>query len=250
MNLKRKKIVIIWSAITLFCVLAPAAIIKLTFSHAFGSHKSAATVAHQKKADTTKASSSTSVFPGIPEAAGTSDVAVTEDRAPEKQPATKDENQAQQIAKELEGALANYRDGAYDQAFFTFNKLGRSRNSTAEAYLGVMYSLGQGTDKDLKQAVHWYRLAAHDHVAVAQYNLALMELTGKGTKMRPATALELFKQAADSGMELAQLEAGKLYLKGVDDAVEQDRDAAAHYLGLAAASGNTLAQQLIQENHL
>ena len=46
--------------------------------------------------------------------------------------------------------------------------------------LGVMYDIGQGVPQDYAEAVKWYRLAAEQNDAVAQYNLGAMYANGRG----------------------------------------------------------------------
>ena len=40
--------------------------------------------------------------------------------------------------------------------------------------LGKLYYLGEGVEKDLKEAMKWFRKAADQGIALAQYNLGLM----------------------------------------------------------------------------
>ncbi|RTL36102.1 MAG: sel1 repeat family protein [Candidatus Melainabacteria bacterium] len=46
----------------------------------------------------------------------------------------------------------------------------------AENDLGVMYELGVGVERNLKEAFQWYQRAASNGIAQSQYNLALMYL--------------------------------------------------------------------------
>jgi len=49
-------------------------------------------------------------------------------------------------------------------------------------HLGVSHEKGQGVEKDLRLAAHFYRLATTRHHVAAQYNLAVMMASGKGVK--------------------------------------------------------------------
>jgi TPR repeat protein len=49
-------------------------------------------------------------------------------------------------------------------------------------HLGVSYEKGQGVEKDLRLAAHFYRLATTRHHVATQYNLAVMMASGKGVK--------------------------------------------------------------------
>ena len=53
-------------------------------------------------------------------------------------------------------------------------------NASAQYNLGVMYQNGQGVPQDYKTAVKWYRLAAEQGNASAQGNLGVMYALGTG----------------------------------------------------------------------
>ena len=50
----------------------------------------------------------------------------------------------------------------------------------AQYNLGVMYDNGQGVPQNYAEAVKWYRLAADQGDASAQYNLGVMYDNGRG----------------------------------------------------------------------
>ena len=52
--------------------------------------------------------------------------------------------------------------------------LAQQGNSYAPFYLGLMYYNGEGVTQDYKQAVKWWRKAAEQGDASAQYSLGLM----------------------------------------------------------------------------
>ena len=53
-------------------------------------------------------------------------------------------------------------------------------DAAAQFNLGVMYAKGAGVLKDDAEAVRWYRLAADQGDAIAQSNLGVMYATGRG----------------------------------------------------------------------
>ena len=59
---------------------------------------------------------------------------------------------------------------------------GHGEHKGALFHLGVSYEKGQGVEKDLRLAGHFYRLAATRHHVAARYNLAVMMASGKGVK--------------------------------------------------------------------
>ncbi|WP_419591592.1 tetratricopeptide repeat protein, partial [Thiolapillus sp.] len=74
--------------------------------------------------------------------------------------------------------------------------------------LGVMYAEGQGVRQDLKEAVKWYRRAAEQGYALAQYNLGLMYANGRGVRQDFKEAVKWYQKAAEQGLPKAQVNLG------------------------------------------
>ena len=55
-------------------------------------------------------------------------------------------------------------------------------------YLGVMYNEGRGVPQDYAEAAKWYKLAAEQGDALAQYNLGLSYARGEGVTPDPVAA--------------------------------------------------------------
>ncbi|WP_295388321.1 tetratricopeptide repeat protein, partial [Thiolapillus sp.] len=70
--------------------------------------------------------------------------------------------------------------------------------------LGVMYAEGQGVRQDLKEAVKWYRRAAEQGYALAQYNLGVIYNNGQGVQQDKKEAVKWFRKAAEQGYASAQ----------------------------------------------
>ncbi len=62
-----------------------------------------------------------------------------------------------------------------------------------------MYRFGQEVLQDDKEAVKWYRLAAEQGLAQAQYNLGVMYKTGRGVPQDYASAHMWFNLAGSNG---------------------------------------------------
>jgi TPR repeat protein len=62
-----------------------------------------------------------------------------------------------------------------------------------------MYANGKGVTQDYKEAVKWYRLAATQGIALAQYNLGLMYGNGNGVSRDLVRAHMWFNIAAAQG---------------------------------------------------
>ena len=93
---------------------------------------------------------------------------------------------------------------------------------------------------DMKNAIRWYRQAAKNNVAEAQYKLAIILYRGIGVPQNKTSALSWFRKAAKQGMVLAQYNLGIMYSNG--DGVTQDKEKAIEWLLKAAERGISLAQ--------
>ena len=85
---------------------------------------------------------------------------------------------------------------------------------TAQGKIGYAYEFGKGTEKDLEQAVVWYRKAALQGSASGQYNLGDMYEDGKGVEKDLAQAAQWYRKAANQGHTLAQSNLGSCYRSG------------------------------------
>jgi TPR repeat protein len=112
--------------------------------------------------------------------------------------------------------------------------------ATAEFGLGVMYESGQGVAPDSAEAVKWYRLAATQGYANAQANLGFMYDIGKGVKQDYAEVIRWYRLAAEQGDARAQSNLGIKYASG--QGVKQDYAEAIKWYRLAAAQGFANAQ--------
>ena len=59
--------------------------------------------------------------------------------------------------------------------------------------------IGQGVPQDYAEAVKWYRLAAEQGYAAAQYNLGVMYDNGQGVPQDYAEAVKWYRLAAEQG---------------------------------------------------
>ena len=92
---------------------------------------------------------------------------------------------------------------------------------------------GEGIPQDDAEAVRWYRLAAEQGHASAQYNLGLMYDNGEGIPQDDAEAVRWYRLAAEQGSASAQNNLGVMYSNG--EGVPQDNVEAHMWLNLAAS---------------
>jgi TPR repeat protein len=74
---------------------------------------------------------------------------------------------------------------------------------------GIIY-----TSQDYKKAAEWFRRAAEQGAAEAQYVLGTMFAEGKGGRQDDAEAANWFRKAAEQGYAKAQHSLGEMYAKG------------------------------------
>jgi hypothetical protein len=96
-----------------------------------------------------------------------------------------------------------------------------------------MYESGQGGQRNDAEAIKWYRKAAEQGDAVAQFNLGIMHTNGVGVSQNDAEAARWYRLAADHGLAGAQFNLGMMYAEG--HGVAQDYVQAHMWLNLAAS---------------
>ena len=128
----------------------------------------------------------------------------------------------------------------YAQAADWYRKAADQGVARAQFNLGVLYDQGQGVPQDYAQAADWYRKAASQGIADAQYNLGLAYDQGRGVPQDYAQAVDWYRKAADQGNADAQLNLGVLYDHG--QGVPQDYAQAVDWFQKAADQGVARAQ--------
>ncbi len=103
--------------------------------------------------------------------------------------------------------------------------------------LGIMYEKGWGVTQDSAKAVKWFRKAAEQGVALAQYTLGLAYEKGQGVDMDDGWAVRWYRKAAEQGYAQAQ------YTLGNRHSAIQDYVQALMWFNLAAAKGEENARK-------
>ena len=83
-------------------------------------------------------------------------------------------------------------------------------HSSAQNMLGTLFFSGQGVPKDFARAEIWWRKAAEQDYAAAQYNLGGMYSRQLSTTLTRDEALQWLGQAAAQGHARANLELAEL----------------------------------------
>ena len=107
---------------------------------------------------------------------------------------------------------------------------------------GVFYVNGQGVPKDYGKAAHWFRLAANQGNARAQYSLGLLYYKGQGVPKDHGKGAHWFRLAANQGNARAQFNLGLLYWIG--HGVPVDYEVAYKWFVLAKASNDSYVSKI------
>ena len=128
----------------------------------------------------------------------------------------------------------------FRKAFEWFKKAAEQGEAVAQFNVGVLYLNGEGVEKDAKVAFEWFKKAAEHGYAVAQSNVGVFYLNGEVVEKDAKEAFEWFKKAAEQGDAGGQNNLGTCYYFGVG--VEKDVKEAFEWLKRAAEQGEAGAQ--------
>ena len=116
-----------------------------------------------------------------------------------------------------------------------FREKAEAGDAAAQWWLGASYQYGVGAEKNHRQALHWYRLAARQGSQPAQD--MLQALSGQAREQQLEQHL---LEHAEQGDAQAQYEVGRRFWNG--DGVDQDHKQAADWFDRAARQGLAAAQ--------
>lgn len=109
--------------------------------------------------------------------------------------------------------------------------------------LGILYQLGEETEKDYQKAMKYLKMAAENGNENAQCELGHMYCTGNGVERNYKEGFKWFKLASDKNNDFAQGNIGFMYENGYG--VDQDYEEAFKYYMMSAQNGNTTAQRTV-----
>ena len=101
---------------------------------------------------------------------------------------------------------------------------------------------GRGVPEDDAEAMRWFRLAAEQGLAEAQFNLGVGYAIGDGVPEDDTEAVRWYRLAAEQGYALAQFGLGFMYTKG--EGVIKDAVMAHMWFNLAGANGFEAAREV------
>jgi len=133
------------------------------------------------------------------------------------------------------GAILYYGTAETAQAVEWFRKAAGQGYAPAEFQLGQLYDFGFGVAQHDGQALGWYRKAAEHGFAAAQRVVGDFYKRGRAVSPDPAEAARWYRLAADADDLRAQYSLGQLYFDGVG----VPRDYASAYVWFTVAAGQT-----------
>ena len=167
------------------------------------------------------------------------------------------ERKAREEAERKRQAKADYSMGCnyyfgnngysvdYGKAVEYFRKAAEQGNANAQYNLGWCYRNGRGVTQDYNESVRWYRKAAEQGDADAQNDLGWCYETGRGVTQDYNEAVRWYRKAAEQGHAYAQSNLGLCYANG--RGVTRSRSDAVYWYRKAAQQGNTSAQNNLRE---
>jgi TPR repeat protein len=141
-------------------------------------------------------------------------------------------------------ALTAYRAKDYTTALHILTPLANKNDAMSQNLLGIMFANGHGVNKNIAQAVYWYKQAAENGDANAQTNLALKYKQGEGVGRDLNEAIKWFRLAAAKRQPRAQFELGLMYETG--QGVAKNESEAIMWYQLAQAKGNEQAKSRLE----
>ena len=129
----------------------------------------------------------------------------------------------------------NGKQTDYSEAVEWFRKAAEQGYARAQYDLGYCYDNGQGVPQDYSEAVKWYRKAAEQGHAGAENNLGVCYENGQGVSQNYSEAVKWYRKAAEQGNKYAQNNLGLCYGNGWG--VPQDYSEAVKWYRKAAEQG-------------
>ncbi|MCB1562267.1 MAG: SEL1-like repeat protein [Alphaproteobacteria bacterium] len=133
----------------------------------------------------------------------------------------------------------------YERAAAWFRQAAAQGVANANYNLGVLYHQGLGVKQNMDEAIKWYQNAAALGHPEAQYNLGIAYIEGIGVPYDPGAAAAFFQSAAEGGITEAAYNLGLIYENGLLG--EAKPDLAIMWYKTAADNGSPEAQQALEQ---
>ena len=149
------------------------------------------------------------------------------------------------IAKTLDDVRQSYLDGELNssEAFDLFLQIAEMRNAEAMTTAAFMYSVGDGVEKDIYEAMYWYRRAAELEYSDAMCNLGFLHIYGHDIPENYPKGLKWIRKAVALENNQAMYILAECYMNGWG--VEENHKTAFEYFEQAANLGNQGAMMIL-----
>jgi TPR repeat protein len=145
------------------------------------------------------------------------------------------------LAGPYEDGIAALSAGDFAAALKLWQPLADSGNALAQSQIGVLYLNGRGVKQDYAEALAWLNRAAAQGEGNAEFNLGAIYHDGTGVPRDDARADRWYELAADQGLVPAQGNLGFMVATG--QGVPVDYAVALKWFMLAAAGGDSTAAE-------
>ena len=145
--------------------------------------------------------------------------------------------------KLFNGAVKDYKQGAYIKALDAFYPLAKKGDVKAQFNIGMMYAQGQGAKANKDKAIAWYEKAARQNSTKAAYNLGRIYHQSAVTDKHGYEKAKYWYEKALEGkakIKEAYTNLAALYMEG--HGVAKDEKKAFELLEKAAKMGESAAQ--------
>ena len=157
-----------------------------------------------------------------------------------------DESEVQFGQEDLSGTEQSEGSGLADaQSYVQALKLAEEGDGASMYRLAMMYYNGEQTDKDVKQALRWFRESAKEEYVPAMLRMMQFYRDGEQVKQNFQLSMSWVKKAAATGDPRGQFALADAYIYGL--AGRQDVDAGLAILGERAALGDESAERLVEK---
>lgn len=157
-----------------------------------------------------------------------------------------DESEVQFGQEDLSGREQSEGSGLADaQSYEQALKLAEEGDGASMYRLAMMYYNGEQTDKDVKQALRWFRESAKEEYVPAMLRMMQFYRDGEQVKQNFQLSMSWVKKAAATGDPRGQFALADAYIYGL--AGRQDVDAGLAILGERAVLGDESAERLMEK---
>ncbi len=139
-------------------------------------------------------------------------------------------------ADNLQDGAKAFQGGQYNRALTLWRPLAVQGNPVAQNNLGIMYLDGKGVPQNMSEAVRYLSLSAAAGSSLGQNNLGGLYRDGKGVPRDYGRAMQWFAASAGQGNSAGMYNMGLMYELG--QGVKQDPFRAYMWYSLAADQGN------------